>query len=116
MLVSVSIPSDDPGQQPRRRGDRQRRHDALADIDHGHLRTADADKLLGALPADAATAPIPDWGFALQLAQWHRRAGRINDAATIPPRLSGDGWPGVAKVFERIVGKLPTPRDETRSV
>ena len=25
MLVSVSIPSDDPGQQPRRRGDRQRK-------------------------------------------------------------------------------------------
>ncbi len=48
-----------------------------------YLRTADADKLLGALPADAATAPVPDWGFALQLAQWHRRAGRINDAATI---------------------------------
>lgn len=48
-----------------------------------YLRTADADKLLGALPADAATAPVPDWGFALQLAQWHRRAGRIKDAATI---------------------------------
>ena len=40
----------------------------------------------------------------------------LNDAATIPPRISGDGWPGVAKVFERIVGKLPTPRDETRNV
>lgn len=47
------------------------------------MRTADADKLLGALPADAATAPVPDWGFALQLSQWHRRAGRIKDAAAI---------------------------------
>lgn len=34
----------------------------------------------------------------------------LADAATIPPRLSADAWPGVAKVFERIVGKLPTSR------
>ena len=34
----------------------------------------------------------------------------LNDAATIPPRLSADHWPGVAAVFERLVGKLPTPR------
>ena len=35
---------------------------------------------MAALPADAATAPGPDWGFAYQLAQWHRRAGRAADA------------------------------------
>jgi hypothetical protein len=34
----------------------------------------------------------------------------LADAATIPPRLTATNWPGVAKVFERIVGKLPTPR------
>ena len=34
----------------------------------------------------------------------------LDDAATIPPRLSADNWPGVATVFERIVGKLPTAR------
>ena len=34
----------------------------------------------------------------------------LADAATIPPRLSAENWPGVAKVFERIVGKLPTPK------
>ena len=34
----------------------------------------------------------------------------LADAATIPPRLSADQWPGAAKVFERIVGKLPTPK------
>ena len=33
----------------------------------------------------------------------------LADTATIPARLSADAWPGVAKVFERIVGKLPTP-------
>ncbi len=47
------------------------------------MRTADADKLLGALPADAATQPVADWGLALQLSQWHRRAGRVKDAAAI---------------------------------
>ncbi len=34
----------------------------------------------------------------------------LTDAATIPPRLSAEHWPGVARVFERIVGKLPSPR------
>ena len=34
----------------------------------------------------------------------------LSDAATIPPRLNADRWPGVAAVFERLVGKLPTPR------
>lgn len=34
----------------------------------------------------------------------------LTDALTIPARLSADAWPGVAKVFERVVGKLPTPR------
>ena len=34
----------------------------------------------------------------------------LADAATIPPRLNADRWPGVATVFERLVGKLPTPR------
>ena len=34
----------------------------------------------------------------------------LADAATIPPRLSAENWPGVAKVFDRIVGKLPSPR------
>ncbi len=34
----------------------------------------------------------------------------LADAATIPPRLSAERWPGVATVFERLVGKLPTPR------
>ncbi len=34
----------------------------------------------------------------------------LADAATIPPRLSAERWPGVAAVFERLVGKLPTPR------
>jgi|JI6StandDraft_1071083.scaffolds.fasta_scaffold00344_9 hypothetical protein len=34
----------------------------------------------------------------------------LADAATIPPRLNAERWPGVATVFERIVGKLPTPR------
>ncbi len=34
----------------------------------------------------------------------------LSDAATIPPRLNVDRWPGVAAVFERLVGKLPTPR------
>lgn len=34
----------------------------------------------------------------------------LADAATIPPRLSAEQWPGVAKVFERVVGKLPTAR------
>lgn len=34
----------------------------------------------------------------------------LADAATIPPRLSAERWPGVVAVFERLVGKLPTPR------
>jgi hypothetical protein len=34
----------------------------------------------------------------------------LTDTTTIPARLSADAWPGVAKVFERVVGKLPTPR------
>jgi hypothetical protein len=34
----------------------------------------------------------------------------LADAATIPPRLNAERWPGVAAVFERLVGKLPTPR------
>ena len=34
----------------------------------------------------------------------------LADAATIPPRLSANNWPGVAGVFDRVVGKLPNPR------
>lgn len=34
----------------------------------------------------------------------------LSDAATIPPRLNAERWPGVATVFERLVGKLPTPK------
>lgn len=45
-----------------------------------YLRQANADALLAALPADAATNPVADWGFAFQLVQWNCRAGR-NDAA-----------------------------------
>ncbi len=45
-----------------------------------YLRQPNADALLAALPADAATTPVADWGFAFQLVQWHRRAGR-HDAA-----------------------------------
>jgi soluble lytic murein transglycosylase len=48
-----------------------------------YLRSPDANKLMAALPADAATSPQPDWGFAFQLAQWHRRGGRWLEAWTI---------------------------------
>lgn len=44
-----------------------------------YLKTADAQKLLAALPADAATRPTADWGFAYQLAQWHRRGNRVGE-------------------------------------
>lgn len=47
------------------------------------LRAADANKLMAALPADAATSPKADWGFAFSLAQWHRRAGRLAEARQI---------------------------------
>ncbi len=43
-----------------------------------YLRLPAADALLAALPADAATVPSNDWGFAFQLAQWNRRAGRLD--------------------------------------
>ena len=33
----------------------------------------------------------------------------LADVATIPAKLRADKWPGVAKVFEKIVVKLPTP-------
>ena len=45
-----------------------------------YLRLPTADALLAALPADAATAPTADWGFAFQLAQWNRRGGRLEAA------------------------------------
>ncbi|NOU07747.1 MAG: transglycosylase SLT domain-containing protein [Hyphomicrobiaceae bacterium] len=45
-----------------------------------YLRQPNADALLAALPADAATNPVADWGFAYQLVQWNSRAGR-NEAA-----------------------------------
>jgi soluble lytic murein transglycosylase len=41
-----------------------------------YMRAADADKQMAALPKDAAITPTADWGFAFQLAQWHRRGGR----------------------------------------
>ena len=41
-----------------------------------YQRSAAAEKLIGALPADSATQPKADWGLVLSLAQWHRRAGR----------------------------------------
>ncbi len=47
------------------------------------LRAPDAGKLMAALPADAAINPKADWGFAFNLAQWHRRSGRIADARQI---------------------------------
>jgi soluble lytic murein transglycosylase len=47
-----------------------------------YLRSPDANKLMAALPADAATNPA-DWGFTLQLVQWHRRAGRMAEAWAI---------------------------------
>lgn len=45
-----------------------------------YLRLPAADGLVAALPADAATAPAADWGLAFQLAQWNRRAGRLDPA------------------------------------
>jgi soluble lytic murein transglycosylase len=65
-----------------------------------YLRSSSADQLMAALPVDAATKPAPDWGFALQLAQWHRRAGRHETAAEIMARtphtkadlVSPDDW------------------------
>jgi soluble lytic murein transglycosylase len=45
-----------------------------------YMRAPEANKLLAALPEDAATNPVADWGFAFQLAQWHRRAGRPAEA------------------------------------
>jgi hypothetical protein len=33
----------------------------------------------------------------------------LTHVATIPAKLRADKWPGVAKVFEKIVVKLPTP-------
>ncbi len=47
------------------------------------LRAPDAAKLMAALPADAAIKPRADWGFAFNLAQWHRRAGRLAEARQI---------------------------------
>jgi soluble lytic murein transglycosylase len=65
-----------------------------------YLRSANAATLMAALPADAATVPTPDWGFAHSLAQWHRRAGRHSDAwkiliaAPVDPAITPnlDGW------------------------
>ncbi|MBZ5709656.1 hypothetical protein K7C98_10315 [Nannocystis pusilla] len=34
----------------------------------------------------------------------------LNDTTTIPAQLSAAKWPGVATVFQKIVGTLPTPR------
>ena len=48
-----------------------------------YLRQPTADALLTALPADAVTTPKPDWGLAFQLAQWHRRAGRLDAAVKL---------------------------------
>ena len=48
-----------------------------------YLRSSAADKLIAALPADAATAPKPDWGLVLSLAQWHRRAGRHAESSKL---------------------------------
>ncbi len=45
-----------------------------------YLRQANADALMAALPADAMTAPKPDWGLAFQMSQWNRRAGRLEVA------------------------------------
>lgn len=47
------------------------------------LRSAGAAKAVAALPADAHTKDKPDWGLAFQLAQHHRRAGRLQAAAEI---------------------------------
>lgn len=33
----------------------------------------------------------------------------LADLTTIPAKLSADNWPGAAKVFSAVVGKLPTP-------
>lgn len=34
----------------------------------------------------------------------------LNDASTIPQKLSVSAWPGVAKVWEALVGTMPQPR------
>ena len=34
----------------------------------------------------------------------------LEDTSTIPATLSAAAWPGVAKVFDQLVGTLPTPR------
>lgn len=59
--------------------DRQRANARLAIF----LRSAGAAKAVAALPADAHTKEKPDWGLAFQLAQHHRRAGRLQAAADI---------------------------------
>jgi soluble lytic murein transglycosylase len=41
-----------------------------------YLRGTNASPLIAALPSDAATSPVADWGFAHSLAQWHRRSKR----------------------------------------
>ena len=43
-----------------------------------YLRQPTADALLAALPSDAMTSPKADWGLAFQVAQAHRRAGRLD--------------------------------------
>ncbi len=48
-----------------------------------YLRLPAADALFAALPTDAATVPVADWGFAFQLAQWNRRAGRLDAALKV---------------------------------
>ena len=48
-----------------------------------YLRQPTADALMAAAAADATSATKPDWGLAFQLAQWHRRAGRLDAAVKI---------------------------------
>ena len=45
-----------------------------------YLRQTGVDPLMAALPKDAATVPVADWGFVFQLVQWHRKAGRTEAA------------------------------------
>lgn len=66
-----------------------------------YLRSATATKLLADLPADAARQPKADWGLTLQMAQHHRRSGKLaaagallraapmSDAAAL---VDPDGW------------------------
>lgn len=56
-----------------------------------YLRQPNADALLATLPADAMTAPKPDWGLAFQLSQWNRRAGRLDAAWKILHDAPTDG-------------------------